>query len=70
MNVYSVTFRGWCPVGACAVIVANSQEDARESFLKSLPTELAEENGNIELGDFELIDTKAPNVTIILDGEY
>ena len=68
MNVYSVKFNGYYPVGACAVVTATSPEHAKsimESELKfmNLPQD-------IPIEQFELIRDDAPTVKIVLDGEY
>ena len=71
MKVFSCTFIGHYPVGACAIVVAESREDARKRFLDHVvDSSLYHKNKDIKLENFEEIDQTVGGVTIILDGDY
>lgn len=69
MNIYTCTkFNGFYPVGTAAVVVANTARFAAAQ----LNYELAELglNPTAKQEDMVLINTDAPNVVILCDGNY
>ena len=68
MKTFVIKFDGYWPVGACAIVVAESEEQATEMMYEQLKTMSLTKN-NDELSVVE-IDTTKPKVTVILDGNY
>ena len=68
MKTFVIEFNGYWPVGACAVVVAESKEQAIEMMIEKLKTMNLTE-GNDELSITE-IDITVPRVTVIFDGNY
>lgn len=67
MNVYAIDFRGHYPVGAFAVVVAPSEEEAKRMLDEHLG---AHHSLRLEQPDVVLVDTKKPSVLVLSDGDY
>lgn len=68
MNVYTIHFSGHYPVGACAVIVAETEQKALNAIHRELKKKGLEQKLSKE--DLELLDTGKAEVRILLDGNY
>lgn len=66
MRVYAAKFNGYQPVGACAIVVAESQPEAEEMLAKHLDTMGLATDG----AEYEELSVSAKGVFVLLDGEY
>ena len=72
MSIYSIDFIGHYPVGAVAIVQAESEEQAKDRFLETLAKEepyLAEGNTRDKIYVTELHLDEVP-CRILLNGEY
>lgn len=69
MNVYTCNFTGIYPVGACAVVVAETVSEARELLWNEFSDKLRDRNKKERL-IFRPIGLKKADATILLNGDY
>lgn len=67
MKTFSCTFTGHWPVGACAVVVAIDEQQAELDMRDALEREGLDRYQDLT---FVEIDTTAPAVHILLNGDY
>lgn len=74
MFTYYIKFSGLYPVGACALVHAASQDNARIKFLEYLKINyphVYRNNTRLDLSEFVLYDPKKDGeVLILLNGDY
>lgn len=71
MNVYTCTFVGHYPVGAAAVVVAESEQKAATALIIELVRQgLGPPKNTLSGLELEILDIQDPAVTILLDGDY
>lgn len=75
MNVYSIEFCGYYPVGTVAIVIEATAEDAKKLFRQQLAIEepyLVFINKDDDALDVKFICTTAdsPKVKILLNGNY
>lgn len=67
LKLYSCTFTGHWPVGACAVVLATGQGDARKRMRDALAAEGLDTTQMLEMKE---IDTRTAGAHVLLNGEY
>ncbi len=71
LKLFSATFMGHYPVGACAVIFAENKQHALNLLIEDLTErELIKVNLKLGLADLSEIPSKDAASWVILDGEY
>jgi len=71
LQAWTVTFAGHYPVGACAVVVAETFGEAVTALHEELEErDLMGKNANLPINAFEPLDMTVAKVTVILDGNY
>lgn len=74
MKIYYVKHAGHYPVGACSVIVAENESQARELLTAALEDEGLETEWKTRFGTepYTLVevDTTIPQAIIVLNGDY
>jgi hypothetical protein len=68
VKAFIIEFEGYYPVGACAVVVAETKRKAVNAL--KIKLEGMHLSTEIEEDDIREIDMSKPNVDIVLDGNY
>lgn len=68
MKTFYAKFKGYYPVGACAVVVADDKAVAKQMLEDTLLAKGLQQSIPIE--EIEEFDPTKPQVYIVLDGEY
>ena len=68
MKTFAVEFKGYYPVGTCAIVTAVSRLKAIKAVLEALEQQgLPQTTDHLTITE---IDTNKPSVTIVIDGTY
>ena len=64
------SFKGVCPVGTAAIVVARDRRHAKKLLEVELERLGLEQDDPIDMADFELVKADVPRAEVLLDGSY